>query len=96
MLAAHGEGNGGTRLALLVLVASVSTMCRVLGVSSCGYHAWRRRPPSARAVDDQRPLEHRCTLRCRRSLASDQVLCQRRPSACGSRSNGAGRPAVGR
>ncbi len=37
-------------------VFPVSTMCRVLGVSSSGYHAWRRRPPSARAVSDQRLL----------------------------------------
>jgi putative transposase len=27
-------------------------MCRVLGVSPAGYHAWRKRPPSARAEAD--------------------------------------------
>src|SRR5680860_1516188 len=31
----------------------VSLLCRTLGVTRQGYYAWRRRPPSARAVADQ-------------------------------------------
>ncbi len=31
---------------------SVAMMCRVLGYSESGYHAWRTRPPSKRARDD--------------------------------------------
>jgi putative transposase len=31
---------------------SVKTMCRVLGVSRSGYHAWQRRPPSPRSRAD--------------------------------------------
>ena len=33
---------------------SISVMCRVLEVSRSGYHAWVRRPPSPRAVEDAR------------------------------------------
>ena len=36
---------------------SVKTMCRVLGVSRSGFHAWERRAPSARAREDERLLE---------------------------------------
>lgn len=31
---------------------TISTMCRVLGVSRSGYHAWEHRPPSDRALQD--------------------------------------------
>lgn len=31
---------------------SISLMCRVLGVSRSGFHAWERRPPSAQALAD--------------------------------------------
>jgi putative transposase len=34
----------------------VATLCRALGVSPSGYWAWCKRPPSARAQEDQRLL----------------------------------------
>jgi len=36
---------------------SIKTMCRVLGVSRSGYHAWQNRLPSARALEDERLTE---------------------------------------
>ena len=30
----------------------IATLCRLLGVSTSGYHAWRGRPPSRQAEDD--------------------------------------------
>jgi putative transposase len=36
---------------------SIKTMCRVLGVSRSGFHAWARRKPSARGLKDARLTE---------------------------------------
>jgi putative transposase len=36
---------------------SIKTMCRVLEVSRSGFHAWARRTPSARALEDERLTE---------------------------------------
>jgi putative transposase len=33
---------------------AISTMCRVLDVSTSGYHAWKKRPASRRASEDDR------------------------------------------
>ena len=38
-------------------VYPASTMCRLLGVSSSGYHAWKDRPTSARAMADAALME---------------------------------------
>jgi putative transposase len=35
----------------------IAALCRVLGVSRSGFHAWAARRPSARAVEDARLLE---------------------------------------
>ena len=34
------------------VIYPIATMCRTLGVSPSGYHAWTIRPPSKRAIKD--------------------------------------------
>ena len=36
---------------------SIKTMCRVLELSRSGFHAWARREPSPRALEDVRLTE---------------------------------------
>lgn len=36
---------------------SISTMCQVLGVSTSGFYAWRKREPSARARQDAKLMK---------------------------------------
>ena len=40
----------------------VATLCRLLGVSTSGYYAWRSRPPSGRTQSDTRLIERMRTL----------------------------------
>jgi len=56
-------------------VHSVTTMCRVLGVSASGYHAWRRRQLSRRAVDDATVLAQirRCHHRSRGTYGAPRI-----------------------
>jgi putative transposase len=41
---------------------SIKAMCRVLGVSRSGFHAWGNRPPSTRRVEDERLLGRSCEI----------------------------------
>jgi putative transposase len=59
---------------------SVKTLCRVLGVSRSGYHAWERRAPSARALQDAALTDriaeiHRCS---RKTYGSPRVHAELR------------------
>lgn len=40
----------------------MTRLCRTLGVSPSGYYAWRRRPPSARTLANQRLVTHLQTI----------------------------------
>ena len=53
----------------------VKTLCRVLGVSRSGFHAWAVRPPSPRAVTDSVLLERvrQLHVRSRRTYGSPRI-----------------------
>jgi putative transposase len=70
-------------------LSHVATMCRVLGVSTSGYYAWRKRPESQRAQRDRELTEQiirfhersRCTYgvpRIHAELAHAGVRCGRK------------------
>ena len=57
------------------LLFSVSLLCRVFGVSTSGYHAWRCRPLSRRLRDDTRlEVEIRAAHRCTRETYGPERL----------------------
>jgi putative transposase len=59
---------------------AVSLMCRLLGVSRSGFHAWERRLPSARAAEDARlaPLIRESHRRGRGTYGSPRVHAELR------------------
>jgi putative transposase len=63
----------------------IAAMARVLGVSESGYHAWRGRAPSARAVEDKRLLKKVRTVHAtsRETYGSPRIHAEL--SATGSR-----------
>ena len=68
---------------------SVKTMCRVLGVSRSGFHAWSSRPPSARALEDARLTER---IREIHAAQSRRLRLAAHPRRAGPRRRRAPRP----
>ncbi len=66
----------------------IATMARVLGVSESGYHAWRGRAPSARAVEDKMLLKRVRTVHAtsRETYGSPRIHAELQ--AMGSRHGG--------
>lgn len=56
----------------------IATMCRVLGVSTSGYYAWRNRTPSRRAQDNDALLEQILILHAwsRRTFGAPRIHAQ--------------------
>ena len=63
----------------------ISLMCRVLGVSRSGFHAWARRPPSARALADAALTER---IRGMYARSRDSYGSRRISSTCARRASG--------
>jgi len=61
---------------------SISLMCRLLGVSRSGFHAWACRPPSDRALADAWLSERIASVH--RETAAPMALAASTPR-CGSR-----------
>jgi putative transposase len=61
-------------------VHAIATMCRVLGVSPSGYHAWRQRPPSRRARSDSALTERigKIHMRSRWTYGSPRIHAELR------------------
>jgi putative transposase len=59
---------------------AIQIMCRVLGVSRSGYHAWAVRPPSARTVADQLLIDRIAVIhkRSRETYGSPRVHAELR------------------
>jgi putative transposase len=55
----------------------VPLMCRLLGVSRSGYYAWRGRPPSRRARDDD-ALTEKIAAHARTSRRTDRCPASHR------------------
>lgn len=66
---------------------SVAKLCRMLKVSRGGYYQWLRRPPSARALEDQRlwPKIVQAHFQCREAYGSVRLCGELRKSGerCG-------------
>jgi len=59
----------------------ITTMCRVLSVTSQGYHAWKKRSPSERAVANEALLveiraSHARSKRSYGTVAATRALCR--------------------
>jgi transposase InsO family protein len=54
----------------------ITVLCRVLGVSPSGFHAWAKRPPSRHALEDARLAAHVVASheRSRRTYGSTRIL----------------------
>ena len=65
---------------------SVKTMCRVLGVSRSGFHAWERRAPCRRELADRQLVERieRIHRRSRGTYGSRRVHAELAPRVSGS------------